>query len=226
MLLTGECAAGERLTELGLVARLGASRTPVRHALVRLAHEGLLEDLPSGGFRVRVFTLEEIWDALDFRGVLEGRAARLAAERLTSRSDIREMRACVAAIDALGPITFETFVRYVRLNEAFHQELRRLAKSPMLLRMLDQVMMLPFVAPGKLVFSETDSRAAGELVRLSQEHHRAIAEAIGNREGSRAESLAREHSRIARRGLALALQDRRLYSRVPGASLIRMPSAG
>src|SRR4026207_2598564 len=48
--LRGDFAAGQRLTELTLVARLGASRTPVRHALNRLAHEGLLEELPAGGF--------------------------------------------------------------------------------------------------------------------------------------------------------------------------------
>ena len=50
ILLRGDFAAGQRLTELTLVARLGASRTPVRHALNRLAHEGLLEALPAGGF--------------------------------------------------------------------------------------------------------------------------------------------------------------------------------
>ena len=50
ILLRGDFAPGQRLTELALAARLGASRTPVRHALNRLAHEGLLEALPAGGF--------------------------------------------------------------------------------------------------------------------------------------------------------------------------------
>jgi GntR family transcriptional regulator of vanillate catabolism len=48
MLLRGDFATGHRLTELALAARLGASRTPVRHALNRLAHEGLLEALTDG----------------------------------------------------------------------------------------------------------------------------------------------------------------------------------
>ncbi len=46
MLLRGDFSPGERLAELNLVPRLNASRTPVRLALERLAHEGLLEPLP------------------------------------------------------------------------------------------------------------------------------------------------------------------------------------
>jgi GntR family transcriptional regulator of vanillate catabolism len=226
LLLTGEYAAGERLTELGLVPRLGASRTPVRHALVRLAHEGLLEDLPSGGFRVRAFGIDEIWDAIEIRGVLEGTAARLAAERLESPDELDRLRASVRVIDALGPATLESFVRYMDLNEAFHLELRLLARSPMLLRTMEQVLTLPFASPGALVFSEADPGVSIDLIRLGQEHHRALLDAIGHREGSRAESLAREHARIARRSLTLALEDRRLFSQVPGASLIRLPTAG
>src|SRR5215467_3321983 len=63
MLLRGDFRPGERLSELPLVARLGVSRTPIRLALDRLAHEGLLELAPAGGFVVRGFTVEDIWDA-------------------------------------------------------------------------------------------------------------------------------------------------------------------
>src|SRR3989442_1433448 len=52
-------APGQRLTELDLVGRLKASRTPIRHALTRLAHEGLLEQVHSGGYRVRAFAIED-----------------------------------------------------------------------------------------------------------------------------------------------------------------------
>src|ERR1044071_5528762 len=82
LLLLGEFARGERISELPLAARLGMSRTPIRLALERLAHIGLLESTSTGGFTVREFTLAEVRDAIEVRGILEGTAARLAAERL------------------------------------------------------------------------------------------------------------------------------------------------
>src|SRR5947209_14158620 len=88
MLLRGEVARGERLSELPLVARLGMSRTPIRLALERLAHIGLLETTATGGFSVREFTLAEVQDAIEVRGVLEGPPSRLAAGRLTASSEL------------------------------------------------------------------------------------------------------------------------------------------
>ena len=81
MILSGEFAPGERMSELRLVKRLGVSRTPLRLALATLEHEGLLQGLKSRGYVVREFTKADISDAIELRGVLEGTAARFAAER-------------------------------------------------------------------------------------------------------------------------------------------------
>ena len=56
-LMKGEFAPGERMSELPLVARLGVSRTPIRLALERLAHMGLLDVSVSGGFTVHPFRI-------------------------------------------------------------------------------------------------------------------------------------------------------------------------
>src|SRR2546428_9497459 len=93
MLFTGVFQRGERLSEIPLGARLGVSRTPIRLALERLAHEGLLESSRSGGFVVREFTVDAVWDAIEVRGVLEGTAARLAAERLDNDRELDTLRA-------------------------------------------------------------------------------------------------------------------------------------
>ncbi len=224
-LLRGEFRPGTRLTELGLVSQLGASRTPIRHALARLAHEGLLDALPSGGFRVRAFTLAEIRDAIEVRGVLEGTAARLAAERLGHPSELSVLRHSVQAMAALVPQTLTSFMEYLDINEQFHTELRRLAKSPVLLRTMDAVLTLPFAGPSALVFAQIEPTHAARVATIALEHHRAIVEAIEHREGTRAESLAREHSRVSRMNLTRALEDQALFRRMPGASLIRMPAA-
>jgi len=222
LLLRGNFRPGERLAELSLVPLLNASRTPVRLALERLSHQGLLEALPAGGFRVREFTVAEIWDAIEIRGVLEGTAARFAAERLASTDDLKDLRRSVDALQVITPADLEVFTRYVEENARFHRELWRLSQSPTLVRALESVSSFPFAEPGALVFGGTQSAAEvhSRYGLLAAEQHRAIVEAIGNREGTRAESLAREHSRMARRNLEWALKNLDVLRQLPGASLI------
>ena len=227
MLLRGDFAPGERLAELTLVPRLQASRTPVRLALDRLAHEGLLEALPTTGFRVRQFPLADIRDAIELRGVLEGTAARLAAERLTEAEDLAELRRCCGETADLLPSSVERFIRYIEINEAFHRELWRLAKSPILLRAIEQLVALPFAAPGALVFTNRDPEGATTEAVVALDQHRAIVEAIEQRASARAEAVAREHARVALRALNRALERRELFSQMPGASLVtRQPADG
>ena len=81
MILSGELAAGERIAEIPTAERLGVSRTPIRIAFGALAQEGLLIKIKNRGYRVREVMPEEINGAVEVRGVLEGLAARQAAER-------------------------------------------------------------------------------------------------------------------------------------------------
>ncbi len=235
MLLRGDFQAGERISELPLVARLGVSRTPIRLALDRLANEGLLEPSPTGGFVVRAFTLEDIWDAIETRGVLEGAAARMAAERLEHDSELSPLREYRDQMDAMiqldgDPDSFtqpdiDSFARYLDLNECFHCEIVKLSKSSMLRRALQQVISVPFTSPSALVYARSKLARAPQMFAVSHEHHRSIVEAIEQGQGARAEALAREHSRMTRHNVETALSDTSILSGVPGASLIRIPAA-
>ena len=60
LVISGEIGAGSRLSEVALAERLGISRTPLRAALARLAEEGLVEAIPSGGYAVRSFAREDV----------------------------------------------------------------------------------------------------------------------------------------------------------------------
>jgi len=217
-ILDGEFSPGARLTELGLVSLLQASRTPIRLALERLANEGLLDVIPSGGFRLRSFGLADIRDAIEIRGVLEGTAVRFAAERLESAEELAQVKRLTSEATMEIPITLEGFARYLETNKRFHRELWRLAKSASLFRELEHACKIPFAAPEALVFGVEDLEQSTAFIAAEQ--HRAIVEAIENREGARAEALAREHSRISRRNLESALRSRELNNRLPGLTLI------
>src|SRR5919109_4360817 len=105
MILAGELTPGERLIEIPFAQRLGVSRTPLRIALGELEKEGLLERLPTRGFKVREFPMEQVANAIDVRGVLEGMAARNPA--LTSALEHNERIPMTAA----ATITFNSAVQ-------------------------------------------------------------------------------------------------------------------
>jgi GntR family transcriptional regulator, vanillate catabolism transcriptional regulator len=210
------------MSELPLVARLGVSRTPIRLALEQLAHMGLLDVNASGGFTVRGFTSSDALDAIEIRGVLEGTAARLAAERLADSAELEPLRRLCQEMDAFDRLTLDSFGRYMEINEAFHTRIIDLAKSGMLRRALQQAVSLPFASPSAMVFPTSGLANADETLAIAKEHHRAIVEAITKRQGARAESLAREHGLIGRRVLELSLSDAATLRRVPGAPLINV----
>ena len=220
LLLRGDFKPGERVSELQLSARVGASRTPIRQALDRLAHEGLLQETRSGRFLVKEFTIADVWDAIDLRGVLEGTAARLAAERLTGPDEMATICTLQSRMDQIHHPTRQSFATYIDLNEAFHSALVDLAKSPLLRRSIEHVNTLPFASPSALVFARTKLPGSGEMLIIGREQHHAILEAIERHQGTRAEALAREHAQLSRRNLESALGDEALRVIVPGGKLI------
>jgi GntR family transcriptional regulator of vanillate catabolism len=224
-LLRGEFAPGERMSELPLSARLGVSRTPIRLALERLAHIGLLDMNASGGFAVRGYTPAEALDAIEIRGVIEGTAARLASERLVDASELDILRRHGDQMDRLERLTLDSFAYYMDLNESFHAAIIDLAKSAILTRAFQQAVSLPFASPSAMVFPTSGLAYSDAALAVAKEHHRSLIEAIATRQGTRAENLAREHAFIARRVLTMALSDTDALSKVPGASLINLPGA-
>ena len=224
LLLNGEFAAGTRMSELPLVERLGVSRTPLRLALSTLEHEGLLELLPGGGYAVRAFTRRDIEDAIELRGVLEGTAARFAAERRAKGRQLAAMRVCLEEMeDVVHQSGYDSFVAYMELNERFHTLLLKAAASPLLERAVDGIVSLPFASPSAFVLAQAVLPESREVLLVAQSHHRGLVDAIERREGARAEAIGREHARLAQRNLEIVLGDRDVLERMPGASLIEFP---
>jgi len=226
MIFNGDFTSGERMSELPLVALLGVSRTPLRLALAELEHEGLLRGLPAGGYVVREFTQGDVRDAIELRGVLEGTAARFAAERGASARDLTALRATNQTIKTLVHRTdYESFERYLALNEEFHARLIKMARSPLLARSLEGIASLPFAGPSAFILAEAELPASRDILIIAHRHHEDLIEAIERRQGTRAESLAREHARLALSNLEIVVEHRDVLERMPGASLISLPDA-
>jgi GntR family transcriptional regulator of vanillate catabolism len=222
LVISGEIGAGSRLSEVALAERLGISRTPLRAALARLAEEGLVEAIPSGGYAVRSFAREDVVDAIELRGVLEGTALRLAAERGVAPKAMSDLNQLLDAIDEtlVGEIEDMDFDLYVELNARFHEMLWGLA-SQTIRREIERITSMPFASPSAFLDKQSDVPAFRRSLYGAQAQHRAMVNAIEQREGARAEALAREHARLARQNLEHVLdRDRSLIRRVPALSLV------
>ena len=226
MLLRGALRPGQRIAEIPLSAKLGVSRTPLRLAFERLEHEGLVKALPHTGFAASEFTLSDIWDAIETRGILEGASARLAAEHLENPALLESLRKINREMEEISSQDLEAFTQYLNLNESFHLIIFDLARNQALRRALDQIYRLPFVAPNGGVILRQTVPGWKEIRPIAEEHHRALVDAIEHHEGARAEGLAREHVRITRKHLEMSLADRNLLEAIPGARLIKVRSAG
>ena len=223
MILAAELPAGARIAELTLVDKLGVSRTPIRTALMKLEQEGLLEALANGGYAVRTFTEQDVSDAIELRGTLEGLAARLAAERGCEEALLVQARACLGHIDQLlaaDRLNEEAFSTYVTQNEKFHALLQDMAASQVLRREWERVVGLPFASPSGFVVSQAHSPQARDMLIVAQDQHHQVLQAIERREGARAEAIMREHSRLAQRNLSDAMRSTQPKP-LPGVNLIR-----
>ncbi|MCE0507257.1 GntR family transcriptional regulator [Roseivivax sp. GX 12232] len=197
--LNGSIAGGERLYEVALANDLEISRTPVRAALSKLAEEGLLERIAGGGFKARRFEMRDVLDTIELRGTLEGTAARLAAERGITPEHQKEGEVILREIDRILEAEEIDMDLYAKENSKFHDLMARMAGSRVIRHEIERVTALPFASPSAFLDDESQVTRFRKTLTMAQEQHRAILGAIGAREGSRAEFLAREHARTARR---------------------------
>lgn len=83
-ILTGALAPGCRLLEIELAERFNLSRGTIRSALQQLTYEGLVVQFPYRGCAVAGLSSQDAWELYTLRSALEGLAAQLAAEAITS----------------------------------------------------------------------------------------------------------------------------------------------
>jgi GntR family transcriptional regulator, vanillate catabolism transcriptional regulator len=117
----------------------------------------------------------------------------------------------------------EDFSSYVALNERFHELLAEMSGSELMRREVHRAGSLPFASPSGFVVVQANSPQARDMLIVAQDQHRQVIDAIERKEGSRAESIMREHSRIAQRNLRDALLSHNL-DQMPGVRLIRKRS--
>jgi GntR family transcriptional regulator, vanillate catabolism transcriptional regulator len=207
MILHGELAPGERVREVDLASKLGVSRTPVRESLPILAQEGVLTQLDTRGFVVRSFTAQEIMDAIDVRGVLEGLAARMLAEQGPSRRLIQQLHECLREGDdifAKRHLIESDEARYGEMNKQFHDFIVQGAGSKVIAEAIERNGRIPFAAAYAIAFDKVNLPRMYDLLRCAHRQHHAIVQALENGEGARVSALMFEHAYLTKSSINMS----------------------
>ena len=121
-----ELAPGQALVEKSLTDELGIGRTPIREALQRIAVEGLIQHLPNRGMLISDISATSVQAIYEFRSLVEGEAARLAAARSTE-SHVIELQSLADQLDhATNKGRIDDFVA---LDRQFHGKLAQASRN-------------------------------------------------------------------------------------------------
>jgi DNA-binding GntR family transcriptional regulator len=127
---------GQRLVEAELAEMIGVTRASLRAALFDLTAEGLVEQVPNRGTRVRTVTLDEAVAITECRMVLEGLCAAKAAGRVT--------RSQAARLDQLGQRLQRSVadgepLKYSAPNHELHRLVREISGQSAAARLVERL---------------------------------------------------------------------------------------
>jgi DNA-binding GntR family transcriptional regulator len=185
-------APGDRINIDALARQLEVSATPVREALARLESDGLVRKRALAGYTVSpLLTRAEFMDMFDMRLVLEGAAARWAAERAdqATRALIADEASSTVALDPAMTDGWQSHAAFTKVDAQFHDLIAQAAGNPLL---RDGITRLhPHLHIHRLYFPYAQTGTTGK-------EHLLIAVAIGAGDPEGAEVAMRTHLTLAR----------------------------
>ena len=170
LILSGELAPGDKLTEVALATRLGVSRGPLREAFRMLDVAGLVRTEKNRGVFVRSIPMVEAIEIFELRAAMDELVGRLLAERITP-AQLKEIRALVEAMERA--VKVQDVRAYHLLNLQFHDRLVEMAGNGKLMAVYRKLIM-------ELGLFRRLNLRDGALMPASASEHRAIVKAIAS----------------------------------------------
>jgi len=182
-IVIGSLQPNERLVEANLAREFGLGRSAVRTALARLEQDGLVEREPHRGARVRLIDEREAVEILEARAVLEGVAARHAAQNATA-ADVKRLRQILKEMRRL--LNNGDLLRASDENAVLHRTLLEVADHPTVMRLISML-------KSQLVRFQYRTIMLPGRTERSFEEHSAIIDAIAEGDPDAAEKAMRRH---------------------------------
>lgn len=182
-IIDGRIRLGAGLSENGLAAELGISKTPVREALLQLKQEGLVEVQPQRGTYVFRLAAEQVVMISELREILEIAAVKASIQRNHAALTERMSRLYAAMREAFEA---DDTVAYRRLDGEYHETIVELCGNPYIRSAYGQI---------GFCIQALRSRLSNEaqLNELSIEDHRQMLELVKAREIAALQKLMRAH---------------------------------
>jgi len=169
-ILSGQLHCGERVKEIPLAQELGVSRAILREAMQQLIHDGLLESNSYRGARVIELRPEQIDEIIEARILLEGRAVRLATERIQN-SQREELQAFERLLNKeKDPL------KAGQLDLLLHQRIWRISGQAMIEKLLLQLTSPLFAM--SLLMRSAETRGHEQMPALPRGTHKRLVDAI------------------------------------------------
>lgn len=182
-ILDGDYPEKYELKEAAISKELGVSRTPVREALRQLELEGLVSVVPNKGAYVNGITSKDIYDIYVIRSYLESLCAKWACENITS-SQIEDLEEIIYLSEF--HIKKEHLDQIFELDNRFHLTMYKASGSKILEHILSDYH--HYVERVRKNTLSLQKRAAMAVME-----HKAILQAIEDRDEEMAGQLANEH---------------------------------
>ncbi|MDP4094770.1 MAG: GntR family transcriptional regulator [Bacillota bacterium] len=200
-IIDGKYQEGDSLIETKLSEEMGVSRTPIREAIRQLELEGLVESIPNKGAIVKGISIQDIEDIYTIRMMIEGLAARWAAEKITEE-ELAELK---EVVDLEEFYTNKNDANHLhKFDSQFHDIIFRASKSKTLMHTLSTFH--HYVQKARTASLASPGRAQKAL-----EEHRAILQAIIERNAEKAEKLTTEHVKNASKNFISLVKNKGEY---------------
>lgn len=186
LILRGDYAPGQRISEPDVAARLRVSRVPVREALRELESSGLVAARKHAGVFVRVLDPHEVADLYELRALLDGHAGRRAAGLPGAARQALVRRLTALLRDMKGHARVGDVQAYYTSNLAFHWAMVDAAGNEALAQAYRGVVQQLHLARLRNL-SDRSSMAA------SQDEHQAILDALATGDAARCQALQSDH---------------------------------
>ena len=182
-IVKGFLEPGTKLLENKLAEEMHVSRTPVREAIQKLAAEGLIKIAPNQTLIVTEVSLEDVKEVLQIRGILEGLATRVAAQKIT-RQEIEELEEIITQMGLY--VTKKDLTFYCKLDDEFHNLILHICGNKWIIQIRDNL--------GNFLYRfRIKSLSVSGRLKCSFEEHQKIMESLKEKNPEKEEQLSKIH---------------------------------